>query len=99
MYLTLKVRYIQYPTENEYSNLIQSNGGDYYAFTNGRHTNNYFDINPSMIVMTYRPVRPYTFAIYSLSAYLCFPLLLLYLILSSQDGDHLGFRTILVLMF
>ncbi|CAF4248358.1 unnamed protein product, partial [Adineta steineri] len=39
----------KYPGENEYSKLIEGNGGYSNAFTSGDHTNYYFDINPSLL--------------------------------------------------
>ena len=39
----------QYPGENEYSKLIEGNGGYSNAFTSGDHTNYYFDINPNQL--------------------------------------------------
>ncbi|CAF1145140.1 unnamed protein product [Adineta steineri] len=39
----------KYPGENEYSKLIEGNGGYKNAFTSGDHTNYYFDINPSLL--------------------------------------------------
>ncbi|CAF3867523.1 unnamed protein product [Adineta steineri] len=39
----------KYPGENEYSKLIEGNGGRSNAFTSGDHTNYYFDINPSLL--------------------------------------------------
>ncbi|CAF1252823.1 unnamed protein product, partial [Rotaria sordida] len=41
--------HIQYPGENEYSKLIQSNGGTCNAYTSGNRTNYYFDIHPSLL--------------------------------------------------
>ncbi|UJR37824.1 hypothetical protein I4U23_030514 [Adineta vaga] len=39
----------KYPGENEYSKLVEGNGGYSNAFTSGDHTNYYFDINPSLL--------------------------------------------------
>ncbi|CAF2145915.1 unnamed protein product [Rotaria magnacalcarata] len=39
----------KYQGENEYSKLIEGNGGNSNAFTSGDHTNFYFDINPSLL--------------------------------------------------
>lgn len=39
----------KYPGENDYSKLIEGNGGFSNAFTSGDHTNYYFDINPSQL--------------------------------------------------
>ncbi|CAF4162763.1 unnamed protein product, partial [Adineta steineri] len=39
----------KYPGENEYSKLIQGNGGYKNASTSVNHTNYYFDINPSLL--------------------------------------------------
>lgn len=39
----------KYPGENEYSKLIEGNGGYSNAFTSGDHTNYYFDINPNLL--------------------------------------------------
>ncbi|CAF0762387.1 unnamed protein product [Adineta steineri] len=39
----------KYPGENEYSKLIERNGGRSNAFTTDDHTNYYFDINPSLL--------------------------------------------------
>ncbi|CAF4338751.1 unnamed protein product, partial [Adineta steineri] len=36
----------KYPGENEYSKLIEGNGGYSNAFTSDDHTNYHFDINP-----------------------------------------------------
>ncbi|CAF4339708.1 unnamed protein product, partial [Adineta steineri] len=40
---------LKYPGENEYSKLIEENGGHSNASTSGDHTNYYFDINPSLL--------------------------------------------------
>ncbi|CAF3683030.1 unnamed protein product [Adineta steineri] len=39
----------KYPGENEYSKLIEGNGGYSNAFTSDDHTNYHFDINPSLL--------------------------------------------------
>ncbi|CAF0765571.1 unnamed protein product [Adineta steineri] len=39
----------KYPGENEYSKLIEGNGGYKNAFTSGDHTNYRFDINPNLL--------------------------------------------------
>lgn len=39
----------KYPGENEYSKIIEGNGGYSNAYTSGDHTNYYFDINPSQL--------------------------------------------------
>ncbi|CAF1154978.1 unnamed protein product [Rotaria sordida] len=39
----------KYPGENEYSKLVQSNGGACNAYTSGNRTNYYFDIHPSLL--------------------------------------------------
>jgi len=41
--------FLKYPIENEYSKLIEGNGGYSNAFTSGDHTNYYFDINPAFL--------------------------------------------------
>ena len=39
----------KHPGENDYSKLIEGNGGGSNAFTSGDHTNYYFDINPAQL--------------------------------------------------
>ncbi|CAF1256026.1 unnamed protein product, partial [Didymodactylos carnosus] len=39
----------KYPGENEYSKLIEGNGGYSNAYTSADHTNYFFDVNPNML--------------------------------------------------